>query len=169
MFWWLMKKYILDCELVGWPLICRDLYQHRWMGGPDALVMFQKLCLLNKQHCVPIGPLLKMYDLSQSSYLQTIMLCVIMKSGYSLFVPMPMFGICIQYWWKSLGLCIVSRLVGLLVISDKKKQHCMMTSSNGNISSITGHLCREFTGHQWIPWTKASDGELWCFLWSAPE
>ena len=30
-------------------------------------------------------------------------------------------------------------------------------------------LCREFTGHQWIPCTKASDAELWCFLWSAPE
>ena len=37
----------------------------------------------------------------------------------------------------------------------------MMTSSNGNIF--------RFTGHQWIPLTKASDAELWCFLWSAPE
>ena len=27
----------------------------------------------------------------------------------------------------------------------------------------------EFTGHQQIPLTKASDAELWCFLWSAPE
>ena len=26
----------------------------------------------------------------------------------------------------------------------------------------------EFTGHRWIPRTKASDVELWCFLWSAP-
>ena len=25
------------------------------------------------------------------------------------------------------------------------------------------------TGHRWIPLTKASDAELWCFLWSAPE
>ena len=25
------------------------------------------------------------------------------------------------------------------------------------------------TGHRWIPHTKASDAELWCFLWSAPE
>ena len=30
-------------------------------------------------------------------------------------------------------------------------------------------LCGEFTGHRWIPRTKASDAELWCFLWSAPE
>ena len=45
----------------------------------------------------------------------------------------------------------------------------MMTSSNGNIFRVTGLLCGEFTGHRWIPRTKASDVELWCFLWSAPE
>ena len=44
----------------------------------------------------------------------------------------------------------------------------MMTSSNGNIFHVTGHLCVEFTGPRWIPHTKASDAELWCFLWSAP-
>ena len=27
----------------------------------------------------------------------------------------------------------------------------------------------EFTRHRWITRTKASDAELWCFLWSAPE
>ena len=32
---------------------------------------------------------------------------------------------------------------------------------------VTGHLCVEFTGPRWIPRTKASDAELWCFLWSA--
>ena len=41
----------------------------------------------------------------------------------------------------------------------------MMTSSNGNIFRVTGHLCGEFIGHRWIPRTKASDAELWCFLW----
>ena len=43
----------------------------------------------------------------------------------------------------------------------------MMTSSNGNIFRVTDPLCGEFTGHRWIPRTKASDAELWCFLWSA--
>ena len=38
-----------------------------------------------------------------------------------------------------------------------------MMSSNGN-----GPLCGEFTGHQWIHRTKASDAEFWCFLWSTP-
>ena len=42
-----------------------------------------------------------------------------------------------------------------------------MTSSNGNIFRFTGPVCGEFTGHRWIPLTKASDVELWCCLWSA--
>ena len=43
-----------------------------------------------------------------------------------------------------------------------------MTSSNGNNFSVTDPLCWEFTDHRWIPRTKASDAELWCFLWPAP-
>ena len=46
----------------------------------------------------------------------------------------------------------------IMIIDD------MMTSSNGNIFRVTGHLCGEFTGHQWIPLTKTSDAELWCFF-----
>ena len=30
----------------------------------------------------------------------------------------------------------------------------MMTSSNGNIFRVTGHLCGEFTGHRWILRTR---------------
>ena len=41
----------------------------------------------------------------------------------------------------------------------------MMTSSNGNVADP---LCGKFIGHWWIPLTKASDAQLWCFLWSAP-
>ena len=43
-----------------------------------------------------------------------------------------------------------------------------MTSWNGKNFHITGPLRREFTSHWWIPLTKASDAELWCFPWSAP-
>ena len=42
-------------------------------------------------------------------------------------------------------------------------------TSNGNIFRVSGPLCGEFTGLRWIPRTKASDAELWCFLWSAPN
>ena len=45
----------------------------------------------------------------------------------------------------------------------------MMTSSNGSIFRFTGPLWGEFTSHRWIPPTKASEAEIWCFLWSAPE
>ena len=45
----------------------------------------------------------------------------------------------------------------------------MMTSSNGYIFRVTCPLCGEFTGDRWIPSTKASDAELWCFLWSLSE
>ena len=41
-----------------------------------------------------------------------------------------------------------------------------MTSSNGNILRVTGHLCGDFPGPRWVPRTKASDAEPWCFLWS---
>ena len=40
----------------------------------------------------------------------------------------------------------------------------MMTSSDGNIFRVTGPLCWEFTGPRWIPRTRASDAELWCFF-----
>ena len=45
----------------------------------------------------------------------------------------------------------------------------MMTSSNRNIFRVAGRLCGGFTGHWWIPLTKASDAELSCFVWSALE
>ena len=45
----------------------------------------------------------------------------------------------------------------------------MVTSSNGNNFRFPGPLCGELTGHRWIPRAKASDAELWCFLWSTPK
>ena len=45
----------------------------------------------------------------------------------------------------------------------------MMTSSNGNIFRVTGPLWGVSTGDRRIYLTKASDAELWYFLWSAPE
>ena len=45
----------------------------------------------------------------------------------------------------------------------------MMTSSNGNIFRVIGPFAMGTTGHRWIPLTKATDADLRCFLWSAPE
>ena len=50
------------------------------------------------------------------------------------------------------------------------KRFCsMMTSSNRNIFRVTGLLWGEFTGNRWIPLTKASKAEIWCFRRSAPQ
>ena len=59
--------------------------------------------------------------------------------------------------------------VAMLYLHNCDDSGFMMTSSNGSIFRVTGHLCGEFTGHRWIPRTKATDAELWCFLWFPPE
>ena len=42
-----------------------------------------------------------------------------------------------------------------------------MTSSNGNIFCFTGPLCAEFTGHRWIPRTKACHRALmFSLIWA---
>ena len=55
------------------------------------------------------------------------------------------------------------------IVKYYRMSYHMMTSSNGNIFRVTGHLCGKFTGPRWISRTKASYAELWCFLWFTPE
>ena len=62
-----------------------------------------------------------------------------------------------------------SHAIRLYGLDRTHSPHNMMTSSNGNIFRVTGPLWRESTGDRWIPLTKASDEELWRFLWHAPE
>ena len=50
-----------------------------------------------------------------------------------------------------------------------KRSALMLKSWNGSIFRVTGPLCGEFIGQRWISLAKASDVELWCFLWSSPE
>ena len=56
-----------------------------------------------------------------------------------------------------------------LVWERRNSGQRMMTLSNGNVFRVTGLLCSEFTGHRWIPLTKACDAELLCFIWFTPE
>ena len=44
------------------------------------------------------------------------------------------------------------------------RAYSMMTSSNGNIFLLTGHLCGEVTGHRWILHTKANDAEMFSLI-----
>ena len=55
------------------------------------------------------------------------------------------------------------------VMAVRKTFYHMMTSSDENIFRVTGSLWGEFTGPRWIPLTKDSDSELWCFPWSAHQ
>ena len=65
----------------------------------------------------------------------------------------------LNQWWHSL----------LAHICVTRPHWVMMTSSNGNIFRVTGHLWVKFTGPRWIPRSRASDAGLRCFLWSASE
>ena len=65
---------------------------------------------------------------------------------------------------------IISNKIKPLGLLERRKRclawvwQYMMTSSNGNIFRVTGHLCGEFTGPLWVPRTKACDTELWYFF-----
>ena len=68
-------------------------------------------------------------------------------------------------WW---ALCRSNKwssayvILGLLrCMGSMKAISHMITSSNGTIFRVTGHLCGGFTGLRRIPRTKASDAELW--------
>ena len=61
-------------------------------------------------------------------------------------------------------MCSKGNRTGCHVVSDSLKWKKHDDVIKWNIFRITGHLCREFTGHRWIPSTKASDVELWYFF-----
>ena len=72
-----------------------------------------------------------------------------------------------RFWFSTSSIHLYSIVRGPM--SERDMLHLnIMTSSNGNIFLVTGPLCGEFTGHRWIPLAKASDVELWGFLWSVP-
>ena len=60
------------------------------------------------------------------------------------------------------GVCIFSRENQVFMLFHIHMIHelNMMTSWNGNIFRVTGPLCEEFTGYQWISSTQVSDSHL---------
>ena len=66
--------------------------------------------------------------------------------------------------WQDL-VCMTETCCGHTHNKTWRCKYRMMTPSNRKIFCGTGHLCGEFTGHRWFPRTKASDAELWCYLW----
>ena len=51
------------------------------------------------------------------------------------------------------------------LIHDRQSLKPTKLNSNENIFRVTGSLWGEFTGHRWIPFTKAGDVELWFFFY----
>ena len=77
----------------------------------------------------------------------------------------------IMFWWL-VSICydyFCKWDLSLDHSSQSSKTYLNMGSSNGNIVRVTSPLCGKSTGDRWIPLTKASEAELWCFLWSSPE
>ena len=64
-------------------------------------------------------------------------------------------------------LCLIIYLNGLMRLVFQYWFGIMMTSSNGNMFRVTGHLCGKFTGTRRLPCTKASGAEFCCFSWFA--
>ena len=113
----------------------------------------QKLCTF-QLHLMPFGVALPWYQI----YVQVIY-C------WNEWIHLVCYSLCILYINT---ICNTERATTPTRVM-KTPSNSMMTSSNGNLFRVTDHLCGEYTGHQWIPHTKASDAELWCFLWSASE
>ena len=97
---------------------------------------WQGSCGPRGAHLGPVGPRLAPYGPHEPCY----------QGCYNIYFLMSLLN-CMQYD---------------MIYNSNLKPNNMMTSSNVNIFRVTGHLCGEFTGPQWIPHTKASDAELWC-------
>ena len=70
--------------------------------------------------------------------------------------------------WEIAHICVISKQYQrLCLLQNFSYTHVPHRHDTGNmhenIFCVTGPLCGEFTGHLWIPRTKASDAELWCF------
>ena len=63
---------------------------------------------------------------------------------------------------------LLSIVIGYVTLTAITRTNILIPSHHDDVIR-SKHLCGEFTGYRWIPHTKASDAELWCFLWSAPE
>ena len=74
-----------------------------------------------------------------------------------------------NYLWYQFEIKFNKRHVDLWELLHKVMKQLMMTSSAGNIFRVTEVLCEEFTGHRWTVRLKASNAELWYFLWSVAE
>ena len=72
-------------------------------------------------------------------------------------------------YWSIYASPSLNRLRLFINLLSVTVHNFMMTSSNENIFRVIGPLCGEFASNWWNTPAKASDFELWSFLWFAPE
>ena len=155
--------------LTFWSFRCHwvrfniDLFTHTviwYCDGHIADVFAVKLCDKSlAMYIADIDPLLNVYGMEQYIVCNKVT-CNIATTGT--YISVDIISI-----YLSLSLYIYI-CAGVLLCCQWSCDY-MMTSSNGNIFRVTCHLCGEFTGPRWNPRTKASDAEVWCFLWSTSE
>ena len=82
------------------------------------------------------------------------------------------------WWWSWMKIgwlvgWLVGGMVGWLVDRSIDRSIDWLIDCDNKLSwwrhQTFPPLWGEFNGHRWIPLTKASGAEIWCFLWSAPE
>ena len=96
------------------------------------------------------------------------------------FISLSSVCMCVWFSWKLKSFYNSSFSIKKYIYPTQASHHvhywCLhqilnlyMMSSNENIFQVTGPLWGESTGHWQIPFAKASNTELWYFLWSTPE
>ena len=171
-------KALLAIYLVGWISQGKNSLQFIF-AQQYSLIINDELCdvmvIIRKHASSSTGVLLNAHLTHRSLRKVTSILSILFSSVFQLdgthcvsLVMSQSFLAHVMAWWNQSGnntSTNANEITDALLRMDRD----MMTSSNGNLFRVTGHLCGEFTGPRWIPRTKASDAELWCFLWSASE
>ena len=178
---------ILDWPWYRWPSLYRD-----YTLSKDSLQGHFRLCGCLSLRCLVhgiticslcVGPLFEKsnlheltcnFDISKNMYSLS---CVYIDNIYQYTSPHKKFNSFLFLCFHFIYFVLLFRIDLIITLPNGCIYHLnlyitvmyMMTSSNWNIFRDTGPLCGKFTGHGWIPITKASDAELWCFLWSAPD
>ena len=158
--WW---SYLYN----GNPIPRKTVFILRWGLGPCYVLKLATFrVLLCVMHVMPIS--IEMPTLGKQNR------CRIYRGKRNIYFSDLYLNICWKQWYIVTGIGDTDSLTqhqpsGVYDFDTFRRIYTMMTSWNGNIFCVTGSLWGEFTGHWWIPLTKASDTELWCFLWSAPE
>ena len=137
--------------------ICNDPCVQRW-----CITIYFVVCTEYMLLVIMITQLMTKRDFLTKCYTYNLIECIISFHYYSLLASLLNMrkGNRWNIWFVT---CCVAQIV-----MSTYPQY-MITSSNGSIFHVIGPLCGEFTGHWWIPLTKASDAKLWCFLWFMHE